>query len=236
MGYKVKVSRMVEYDELTKDDLKTCVDTDKQEKRFITREQLSEMQSKLNTVDSGILELLFLGVSGGEWARDLTYMTKCDLDANGRLLNVKGRKTPIQLDERAYNIIIRACEADEITTYGANSSSYKADGNGIFKNRCNTKESNDNSESKEDAERRWRWVQRRLKIISDYLEIKPLLTSKSLNASGFYHHMMQGMRIADIDDYKAYLKTEAGRELAVRYGFDSERYIVVIAEKFKDRL
>ena len=222
------------YGEITKDDLKACVDEDKINKLMITREQLDIMQMELiNKTDIALLELMFRGVTGGEWMRELTYLEPEQVSHKELCIYFRNGKV-VPIDERTYDILQNAFEETELVAYTATMRVSQVTGRSIYKLRFNAVHSNNNIKDSDDAERRFRWAQRRLYIISEYLDVN--LTPKSLNASGFWHESHVEMGELGIKDFRDYLKTENGRKLAYRFGFTTSNYIGVIIDKFRKYL
>lgn len=222
------------YDEITKEDLATCIDEDKVDKLMITREQLNMMQAELiNKTDIALLELMFRGVTGGDWMRELTYLEPEQVSHKELRIYFKNGKV-VPIDEGAYDILQDAFEETELVAYTATMRVSRVTGRSIYKSRFNAVHSNDNIKDSDDAERRFRWAQRRLYIISEYLDVS--LTPKSLNASGFWHESHIEMNELGIEDFKDYLRTENGKKLAYRFGFTTSNYIGVIFDKFRKYL
>ena len=222
------------YDEITKDDLKACIDEDKIDKLMITREQLTIMQAELiNKTDIALLELMFRGVTGGDWMRELTYLEPEQVSHKELCIYFRNGKV-VPIDERTYSILQDAFEETELVAYTATMRVSQVSGRSIYKSRFNAVHSNDNIKDSDDAERRFRWAQRRLYIISEYLDVS--LTPKSLNASGFWHESHIEMDKLDIEDFRDYLRTENGRKLAYRFGFTTSNYIGVTVDKFRKYL
>lgn len=222
------------YDEITKKDLTACIDEDKTDKLMITREQLNIMQAELiNKTDIALLELMFRGVTGGDWMRELTYLEPEQVSRKELCIYFKNGKV-VPIDERTYDILQDAFEETEMVAYTAMMRVSQVSGRSIYKSRFNTVHSNDNIKDSDDAERRFRWAQRRLYIISEYLDVS--LTPKSLNASGFWYESHVEMAELGIENFRDYLKTENGKKLAYRFGFTTSNYIGVIVDKFRKYL
>lgn len=222
------------YDEITKEDLAACIDEDKIDKLMITREQLNMMQAELiNKTDIALLELMFRGVIGGDWMRELTYLEPEQVSHKELCIYFRNGKV-VPIDERTYRILQDAFEETELVAYTETMRVSKVLGRSIYKSRFNAIHSNDNIKDSDDAERRFRWAQRRLYIISEYLDVS--LTPKSLNASGFWHESHIEMNELGIEDFRDYLRTDNGRKLAYRFGFTTANYVGVIIDKFRKYL
>lgn len=222
------------YDEITKDDLKACIDEDKMDKLMITREQLNMMQMELiNKTDIALLELMFRGITGGEWMRELTYLEPEQVSHKELCIYFRNGKV-VPIDERTYDILQDAFEETELVAYTSTMRVSQVTGRSIYKSRFNAVHSNNNIKDSNDAERRFRWAQRRIYIISEYLDVS--LTPKSLNASGFWHESHVEMGELGIEDFRDYLRTKNGKKLAYRFGFTTNNYIGVIIDKFRKYL
>lgn len=74
---KKKLNIKSAYEDITKDQLQTCVDVKKKNSLILTRDDLDEIQGELlNYTDKVILELLFLG-AGAHWLKELTFFDMC---------------------------------------------------------------------------------------------------------------------------------------------------------------
>lgn len=222
-----------QYNYITKEDLEKCIDINVIDKMMISKDQLDMMQAELiNKTDQAILELLFLGVTGW-WMRELTYLTPEQVSHNDMCIYFKTGKI-VPIDERAYDILQDAFEETELASYNATSKVSKVQGNGIYKARFNSIHDNNNSKDEKDAERRARWLQRRIMIMSEYLDVP--LTPKTLSASGLWYYSHLEMQKMDIEDFKVYIFTNEGRKLANRYGFDSDYYANILIDKYRKYL
>lgn len=222
-----------QYNYITKEDLEKCIDINVIDKMMISKDQLDMMQAELiNKTDQAILELLFLGVTGW-WMRELTYLTSEQVSHNDMCIYFKTGKI-VPIDERAYDILQDAFEETELASYNATSKVSKVQGNGIYKARFNSIHDNNNPKDEKDAERRARWLQRRIMIMSEYLDVP--LTPKTLSASGLWYYSHLEMQKMDIEDFKVYIFTNEGRKLANRYGFDSDYYANILIDKYRNYL
>ena len=102
----------------------------------------------------------------------------------------------------------------------------------MYKVRCNALSENADYNNKADVERKYRWVQRRLILMSQDLGVK--LTAGGLQASGLLHHIQLGVKEMGLG-FKEFVKSEKCRELAQRYDIKSEFYSQIIYEKFGQR-
>ena len=224
--YKKEVSDA--YEAMTKEQLSTVVDTEKQRSMILSREDVDNIQSNLlNAIDRAIVEMLFQGV-GGESLRELTFMDASNVDrANSRLYFRTGKSIPVT--DEICDMLMEAFAEDELASFGSTSRVSKVTGNGLYKLRCNVLSENANPNDKADTERRYRWTQRRLILMSQDLGIK--LTAGGLQASGLLHHIQLGMKETGLS-FKEFAKTDQAKELARRYDIMSELYAQILVEKF----
>lgn len=216
------------YETMTKEQLGTVVDVEKQRSMILSREDVDNIQSNLlNAIDRAIVEMLFQGV-GGESLKELTFMDASNVDRlNSRLYFRTGKITPVA--DTTCDMLTEAFAEDELMSFGSTSRVSKVSGNSIYKHRCNVLSDNANPNDKADVERRYRWVQRRLILMSQDLGIK--LTAGGLQASGLLHHIQLGMKEMGLG-FREFVKTDVCRELAQRYDIRSEFYAQVLVEKF----
>jgi hypothetical protein len=224
MKYYHGLTTEIAYESITIDDLKPCVAESKN--KLITREELLDIKNQLlNDVDKCILELLWEGVAGVGMC-DITGLCEEQLDhkkkqlcfADGRVLN---------LTDELYNDIIAAFKQTEYLCYGESLRTKKLEGYGrLYKQR-------DNATGELDSEdRRFRWIYRKVQIFRDYVGM-PWLTMKIIGNSGFAHYLQKGMEETGLE-VKDFLKTDAGRELAYRYGYTSQHAIDNLTHKYKN--
>ena len=218
------------YEIITREDLNDCVDVDALSQMLITQEQLQTMQDDLlNYTDKAILSLLFLGV-GGESLKEITFLTQDQLSSSENKIYFRNGKM-IVLSDRDYNIIKKAFDEDALTSYSSESAVVRVSTGGIYKVRGNTRNDNDDINNEDDRRRRFRWLHRRVNIISEYLDIK--MTPKTINASGLWHELHEKMAAKGIDDLKEYLNTDSGRRVCYRFGFMGEHYMSTVLDKFR---
>ena len=99
----------------------------------------------------------------------------------------------------------------------------------MYKARFNSLSDNDNITDASDVERRYRFCQRRLILISKDLGIT--ITSGSIQESGFLHYIKEGMQSSGLD-FLQYIKTEECKTLARRYDLYTDLYVQIVKEKF----
>ena len=216
------------YETMTKEQLSTVVDTEKQRSMILSREDVDNIQSNLlNAIDRAIVEMLFQGV-GGESLRELTFMDVSNVDRTNHMLYFKtGKQIPVT--DGICDMLTEAFAEDELASFGSTTRVSKVSGNSIYKHRCNVLSDNADYNSKADIERRYRWSQRRLILMSQDLGIK--LTAGGLQASGLLHHIKLCVKEMGLG-FREFVKTDACRELAQRYDIRSEFYSQIICEKF----
>ena len=217
------------YENITKDLLSTVVDTNKQKSLILSREDINDLQSNLlNEIDKAILEMLFIGF-GGKWLKELTFFEVSQVDTRDYVVYFKTGKT-IPITKEIYDLLVKACEEDELISFGSTSRVSKVAGRWIYKVRFNALSDNSNWNDEQDAERRYRFVQRRLSLISQDLGVK--LTSGGIQSSGLLWHLQQGIKETGLT-LREYVRTEQAGELARRYDILSEYYGQILLEKFE---
>ena len=216
------------YETMTKEQLGTVIDVEKQRSMILSREDVDNIQSNLlNAIDRAIVEMLFQGV-GGDSLKELTFMDASNVDLTNHVLYFRTGKS-IPVTDAICDMLEEAFAEDELMSFGATSRVSKVTGAGLYKLRCNVLSENANPNDKADAERRYRWVQRRLILMSQDLDIK--LTAGGLQASGLLHHIKLCVKEMGLG-FREFVKSEACRELAQRYDIRSEFYSQIICEKF----
>lgn len=217
------------YDEISKGDLKTCINIDKKRKMLLTYEQIMDIQGDLlNVTDSSIILLLFAGL-GGKWCSELTYLTEQQVSKENMCIYFKNGKK-IEIDEYVYGVLQKAFNETELISYSATAKVSQVTSLGIYKLRCNTLNTNADIHNELDMERRFRWLQRRLYIVSQYFDIP--LTVGAIQDSGLLHHIRMGIAESGLP-FRRYLYSDDGRKLAERYDIFSEHAPSILIEKFK---
>ena len=216
------------YETMTKEQLGTVIDVEKQRSMILSREDVDNIQSNLlNAIDRAIVEMLFQGV-GGESLKELTFMDASNVDRKNNALYFRTGKV-VPVTDEICSMLMEAFAEDELMSFGSTSRVSKVSGNSIYKHRCNVLSDNANPNDKADVERRYRWVQRRLILMSQDLGIK--LTAGGLQASGLLHHIKLCVKEMGLG-FREFVKTNECRELAQRYDIRSEFYSQIICEKF----
>lgn len=218
-----------QYEDMTKELMQECVDVKRKVGLILSKNDLVEIQGELlNWTDRGILQMLFLG-AGSNWLKELTFFDMSQVSRKEGLIYFRTGKT-IPITKEDYELIRKACEEEELISFGTTSRISKVRSEGFYKIRFNCLSSNDDYNSEQDRERRFRFVQRRLLLISKDIGIQ--LTSGGLQTSGLLHHIKQGI-IESGMTLREYVKTESARNLARRYDIFSELAPQILLEKFE---
>ena len=218
-----------QYEDMTKELMQECVDVKRRKNMILTKSDLAEIQGELlNWTDKGILQMLFLG-AGSNWLKELTFFDMSQVSRKDGLIYFRTGKT-IPITEEDYVLIKNACEEEELISFGTTSRISKVQSHGFFKQRFNALSDSDNPNDEQDAERRFRFIQRRLLLISKDLGTQ--LNSGGLQTSGLLHHLKQGVNESGLT-FREYVKTREVKELARRYDILTELYVQILVEKFE---
>lgn len=212
------------YENLTINDLRPCVAESKN--KLITRCDLDDIKNQLlNAVDRCIVEALWEGISGISM-RDITGLQEKQLDKIQKKLRFEDGRA-LDLTNELYEDIISAFKQVEYVCYGETLRVKKLVGYGrLYKER-------DNALGELDSEdRRFRWIYRKLQIFRDYVGM-PWLTMKIIQNSGFAHYLKLGMDKTGLG-IKEFLKTDQGKDLMNRYGYQSQFAVDNVVHKYKD--
>lgn len=217
------------YDKITKDLLQHCVNMRKKEGLILSREQLNTIQDALlNDTDKAILELLFLGV-GGHWLKELTFFDMSQVDKNEGKIYFRTGKV-ININNETYGLIKRACAEDELVSFGETMRISNVVSHGIFKQRANALSASDNPNNENDLERRFRFCQRRLLLMSKEFGVQ--LTSGNLQSSGLLHILATGIKETGLG-FREYVKTEDVAKIAKQYDLYTKLYQQILIERFE---
>ena len=217
------------YDRITKDLIQECVNVAKKEGLILSREDLTTIQNELlNDTDKAILELLFLG-TGGNWLKELTFFDMSQVSHKEGLIYFRTGKT-ISIDEDTYELVRRACAEEELISFGETMRISRVKSHGIFKQRANALSASDNPNDEQDLERRFRFIQRRLLLMSKEFGVQ--LTSGNLQSSGLLHMLRQGIDETKLG-FREYVKTPEVKELARRYDLYTDLYVQILVERFE---
>ena len=217
------------YEDITKELIQGCVDTKRKAGFILTKDELEEIQNDLlNWTDKGILTMLFLG-AGSNWLKELTFFDMSQVSRKEGLIYFKTGKV-ISITEEDYELIRKACAEEELMSFGETSRISKVKSHGFFKQRFNALSDSDNPNDEQDLERRFRFIQRRLLLISKDLGVQ--LNSGGLQTSGLLYYLKQGVEESGVT-FREYVKTEEAKSLARRYDIMSELYGQILIEKFE---
>lgn len=221
--YKKQIDDINVYDSITKEDLKQCLDPELQKQMYITREQLDDIEDELfNYTDKAIVEALWHGISGKSM-RDLTSLHEKMFDEDKTsLIFPDGRIVPISQKLSAY--LEKAFHEMDYLCYGSTLRVERLVGDGaLYKERAN-------AHAGDSDDVRFRWVYRKIQNYRKHFSM-PMLTMKTIQASGLLYALQQGMQQNDCN-MRTFLATEQGKSLALRYGYKPEHYVDVITEKY----
>ena len=227
---KKKLNNKSPYESVTKELMLGCVDTKRKKNMILTQEDLEEIQGDLlNWTDKGILRMLFLG-AGSNWLKELTFFDMSQVSRKEGLVYFKTGKT-IPITEEDYELIRKACAEEELMSFGETSRISRVKSCGFFKVRFNALSNSDDPTNEQDAERRFRFIQRRLLLISKDLGVQ--LTSGGIQTGGLLHHLKQGVEESGLV-FREYVKTSEAKELARRYDILTSLYSQVLIDKFEE--
>lgn len=216
------------YEEIGKYDLEECVDKDKKSGLIFTKEEIADIQGQLlNWVDKSILFLLFEGV-GGYKLSELTFMSKDQINRKDLQIYLRSGKV-INITPEDYEMLCNGFEEDELISFGETMRVSKVRSSGLYKIRCNALSDNDDPTNSDDRERRYRWLQRRLMLISQNFDIQ--LTSGSIQESGLLYYIKEEIRESGME-FLEFIKSKKAHELAWRYDIRSDLYPQILKDKF----
>ena len=217
------------YEKIGKYDLEECVDVSKRDGQILSREDLTNIQNDLlNATDKGILEMLFLG-AGGNWLKELTFFDMDQVSRQDGTVYFRTGKV-ISITNEQYEMIKAACEETELISFGETMRISKVLSESFYKIRCNALSTNSDPNNEQDAERRFRFIQRRLYLISKDLGVK--LTSGGIQSSGLLWNLKKEVVESGLT-FREYVKTESAKGLARRYDIMSEFYSQILVDKFE---
>lgn len=218
-----------QYEDMTKELMQECVDVKRRKNMILTKDDLVEIQGELlNWTDKGILQMLFLG-AGSNWLKELTFFDMSQVSRKEGLIYFRTGKT-IPITEEDYMFIKNACEEEELISFGETSRISRVKSCGFFKVRFNALSDSDDPTDEQDLERRFRFIQRRLLLISKDIGVQ--LTSGGIQTGGLLHHLKQGVEESGLT-FREYVKTSESKELARRYDILTELYAQILIEKFE---
>lgn len=218
------------YEEVTKELMLTCVDTKRKKNMVLTKDDLAEVQGELlNWTDKGILQMLFLG-AGSNWLKELTFFDMSQVSKRDGVAYFRTGKT-IPITEEDYELIKRACDEEELISFGETSRISKVKSYGFYKQRFNALSDNGDPTDEQDLERRFRFIQRRLLLISKDIGVQ--LTSGGIQTGGLLHHLKQGVEESGMT-FREYVKTSEAKDLARRYDILTSLYSQILVDKFEE--
>ena len=224
-----KLGNKSAYENITKELILNCVDINKRKDMILTQDDLEGIQGDLlNWTDKGILAMLFWG-AGSNWLKELTFFDMSQVSKKEGLIYFRTGKT-IPIIEKDYELIKNACDENELMSFGETSRISRVQSHGFFKQRFNALSDSDDPTNEQDLERRFRFIQRRLMLISKDLGIR--LTSGGLQTSGLLHNLKQGIKESGLT-FREYAKTNEAKNLARRYDIMSELYVQILVDKFE---
>ena len=217
------------YEDITRELVQSCVDIRKRESMILTKDNLIEIQSGLlNWTDKGILQMLFLG-AGSNWLKELTFFNMSQVSRKDGLVYFRTGKT-IPITEEDYMLIKNACDEEELISFGETSRISRVKSCGFFKVRFNALSDSGDPTDEQDLERRFRFIQRRLLLMSKNVGIQ--LTSGGIQTGGLLHHLKQGVEESGLA-FREYVKTEEAKELSRRYDIVTGFYSQILIDKFE---
>jgi hypothetical protein len=218
------------YEKVTKDLILGCVDTKRKKNMVLTKDDLTEIQGELlNWTDKGVLQMLFLG-AGSNWLKELTFFDMSQVSRKEGLVYFRTGKV-IPITEEDYVLIKSSCDEEELISFGETSRISKVKSYGFYKQRFNALSDNGDPTDEQDLERRFRFIQRRLLLISK--DIGMQLTSSGIQTGGLLHHLKQGVEESGMT-FREYIKTEEAKGLARRYDILTSLYSQILVDKFEE--
>lgn len=213
------------YADINKAMLLKCLDTEILNQKFLTREQLDDIEDELyNYTDKALLELLWEGISGKSM-EDIVALNRSMISEDKEYICFNdGRK--VKMSQKLYNYLDKAFSEKEYMCYGTTVRVKKLIGDD-----CLYKEM-DNAYTVDSDDKFFRWVYRRVQTYRKHVDM-PLLTMKALAASGLLYKIKNAMEKNSLG-LREFLYTEEGKALAQQYGYKLNSYVDVIANKFID--
>ena len=179
---------------------------------IISRDELDYMESRLlNASDRAIVECLWEGLAGRSM-RDIVDIKKSDINLQTKELQLQSGKTVI-LPDKLFDLLLQAFDENIYACYGTTGRKKR-----VYGTDCLYKE-RDNAHAADSDDKFFRWIYRRVTNYKNYLGYERL-TMKNIAVSGICYYLKKGMDETGLD-LKSYLRTESGRNLALKYGYDS---------------
>lgn len=222
--YKGYVDNVNAYELINKDMIKECVDPEIQNKIYVTRKQLDDIENELfNFTDKAIIEALWHGISGKSM-RDLVSLNRNMFSEDkSSLIFQDGRVIPISKKFSEY--LDKAFDETEYLCYG---STIKVD---QLKGKDYLYKERNNAYTQPSDDKYFRWVYRKIQNYRNQLGM-PELTMKNIQASGLLDKLLKGMKKNNYS-MREFLSTVKGKEIAMQYGYKESYYIDVICDKFE---
>ena len=157
---------------------------------------------------------------------DITGLHEDQLDKKQKKLHFDDGRV-LSLTDELYQDLIGAFKQVEYMCYGETLRIKPMVGYGrLYKER-------DNAIGELDSEdRRFRWIYRKIQKFREHVGM-PWLTMKIIQNSGFAHYLKIGMDKTNLA-LKDFLKTDEGKELMNRYGYQSQYAVDNVVHKYKD--
>jgi hypothetical protein len=170
--------------------------------------------------------MLFQG-AGGEWLKEVAFLDRRQVDREHLMIYFKtGKNLPVT--DEICDLLIEAFAEDELISFGSTTRISKVTGSGLYKVRCNALSDNSDYHSEQDVQRRYRFIQRRLLLITKDLGIR--LKASGLQASGLLHYIRLGMEETGLS-FREFVRTDRAKWLAQRYDIRSDLYAQIIQDK-----
>lgn len=197
--------------------------------RVFNREQVLQWCNKVylkNPSDAFILLAMFEGIRGEEY-RDIANLKISDFNKNELTVCLPYSKKTIKVSQTLYDY---AKESDEIFIYNSLLGSAEIpllDDGLIIKNKYNSKVG-------ANIKNRNRRVEKRVGLISEYLELDNLITPKSLLESGVVYYINEKCKDTGLTAYE-YIKRN-GAEIENQFNYKIVRTNRRFCERFKEYL
>lgn len=216
------------YEHLTKDDFGKAVDVRKRDGLIFSRSDIDEIQANLfNKTDKAIIEMLFQGF-GGDLLKELTFFEPVQIGRHNTVNLITGKQ--IVLPFKTINLLTEACAETKLITFGISPEVREVSEGSIYKIAKNNRYNSLNWNDPQDVMRRYRFVYRRLKLISKEFGVN--LTGSSIQSNGLLYFIQLEMARTNLR-FKDFVETEEARALAVRYDIYSDYYKQTLIEKYR---
>lgn len=210
------------FENINKQVLKECISEDVKRNKYITYEQLCDIEMELlNYTDMAIMECLWLGIAGKNMS-DITNLVKENVDATRMCIVLhNGKEYPIT--ERQLDLLNKAFAEKTYVCYGERMKVKPLIGEDcLYKIRDNA--------YKDTPDVRFRWIYRKIMIIREHVGYSTM-SMKTIQGSGMLYFIKNGMQESGLG-LREFLATKEGNRLMLQYGFESEGRIDVVFDKF----